>query len=63
MERKIFTNNKGEDFSYLSSERQENAVNFVFFHATGFNAQTYKILLEALRNKSDSKISLSLIHI
>ena len=58
MERKIFTNNKGEDFSYLSSERQENAVNFVFFHATGFNAQTYKILLEALRNKSDSKINL-----
>ncbi len=58
MERKIFTNNKGEHFSYLSSERQENAVNFVFFHATGFNAQTYKILLEALRNKSDSKINL-----
>ena len=58
MERKIFTNNKGEHFSYLSSERQENAVNFVFFHATGFNALTYKILLEALRNKSDSKINL-----
>tara|TARA_Y100000590_G_scaffold57612_1_gene60707 strand:- start:166 stop:1053 length:888 start_codon:yes stop_codon:yes gene_type:complete len=58
MERKIFTNTKGEHFSYLCSERQENTVNFVFFHATGFNAQTYKILLEALRNKSDSKINL-----
>ena len=58
MERKIFTNNRGEQFSYLSNESQKDAVNFVFFHATGFNAQTYKILLHKLADKSESKFNL-----
>lgn len=58
MERKIFTNNRGEQFSYLSNESQKDAVNFVFFHATGFNAQTYEILLHKLADKSASKFNL-----
>ena len=58
MERKIFTNNRGEQFSYLSNESQKDAVNFVFFHATGFNAQTYEILLHKLADKSESKFNL-----
>ena len=58
MERKIFTNNRGEQFSYLSNESQKDAVNFVFFHATGFNAQTYEILLRKLADISESKFNL-----
>ena len=57
MERKVFTNNRGEQFSYLSNESQKDAVNFVFFHATGFNAQTYEILLHKLADKSESKFN------
>ena len=34
------------------------AVNFVFFHATGFNAQTYEILLRKLADISESKFNL-----
>ena len=58
MERKVFTNNRGEQFSYLSNESQKDAVNFVFFHATGFNAQTYEILLRKLADISESKFNL-----
>ena len=32
MERKEFINSKGEQFSYLSNESDQNDVNFVFFH-------------------------------
>ncbi len=58
MERKVFTSKTGEDFSYLSTENEQNDINFVFFHATGFNAETYKILLDELVNKSNSRINL-----
>ena len=58
MERKEFINSKGEQFSYLSNESDQNDVNFIFFHATGFNAQTYELLLEALNEKSNSKLNL-----
>jgi len=58
MERKVFTSPTGEDFSYLSEENEQNEINFVFFHATGFNAQTYIILLNTLVDKSFSKINL-----
>ncbi|HJL95648.1 MAG TPA: alpha/beta hydrolase [SAR86 cluster bacterium] len=58
MERKIFTNKRGENFSYLSNEKEQNKINFVFFHATGFNAQTYEILLKVLGDKSNLEINL-----
>ena len=48
MERKTFTNRAGEDFSYLVYESQGCNKNFVFFHATGFNSETYKILFDKL---------------
>ena len=57
MERKKFTNALGEDFSYLVHESTKSKLNFVFFHATGFNAQTYELLLEALNKKCNSKIN------
>ena len=58
MERKVFTSKTGEDFSYLSNENEQNDINFVFFHATGFNVETYRILLDELVNKSNSRINL-----
>ena len=48
MERKTFTNKEGEDFSYLVHQSEGNSKNFVFFHATGFNSETYKILFDKL---------------
>ena len=46
MQRKEFINKKGEVFSYLSLESSKADTTLIFYHATGFNAETYKILLE-----------------
>ena len=58
MERSSYINSKGEQFSYLQNEIKDNAINFVFFHATGFNAQTYNILLNKLDQKFNSEINI-----
>ena len=58
MERKIFTNNAGENFSYLVHESHGSKFNFVFFHATGFNAETYLILFRKLINYFGDQISI-----
>ena len=42
MERKKYITKTGEEFSYLASDIKKGSRNFVFFHATGFNAETYK---------------------
>ena len=58
MERKKFTNALGEDFSYLVHESTKSKLNFVFFHATGFNSETYKIFFEKLKNQFDNQINI-----
>ena len=58
MERKKFTNALGEDFSYLVHESTKSKLNFVFFHATGFNSETYQILFEKLKNQFDNQINI-----
>ena len=58
MERKTFINTNGEDFSYLVHESPVSKFNFVFFHATGFNAETYRILLEKLLSYFGDQISI-----
>ncbi|MFL2683921.1 MAG: serine aminopeptidase domain-containing protein [Amylibacter sp.] len=58
MERKKFTNALGEDFSYLVHESTKSNLNFVFFHATGFNSETYQILFEKLKNQFDNQINI-----
>ena len=49
MERKIYITKTGEEFSYLASDIKKGSRNFVFFHATGFNAETYKILFNKIK--------------
>ena len=58
MERSSFINSKGEEFSYLKNTTKKGSLNFVFFHATGFNAQTYTILLDKLNKKFNSEINI-----
>ena len=58
MERSSYINSKGEEFSYLKNKTKKGSLNFVFFHATGFNAQTYTILLDKLDKKFNSKINI-----
>ena len=58
MERSSFINSKGEEFSYLKNKTKKGSLNFVFFHATGFNAQTYTILLDKLNKKFNSEINI-----
>ena len=58
MDRSSFINSKGEEFSYLKNKTKKGSLNFVFFHATGFNAQTYTILLDKLDKKFNSKINI-----
>ena len=58
MERKTFTNNACENFSYLVHESHGSKFNFVFFHATGFNAETYLILFRKLINYFGDQISI-----
>ena len=58
MERHTYTSKQGEIFSYLKNDTKIGRQNFVFFHATGFNAQTYNILLDKLDKKFNSKINI-----
>lgn len=58
MERSSYINSKGEEFSYLKNKTKKGSLNFAFFHATGFNAQTYTILLDKLNKKFNSEINI-----
>ncbi len=58
MERRNFKNKKGENFSYLADDTSSTDINLVFFHATGFNANTYRILLEKMKVKFEKKINI-----
>ena len=58
MERKTYTNTAGEDFSYLVHESNGSKFNFVFFHATGFNAETYQIFFDKLINCFGNQVSI-----
>ena len=58
MKRKNFTNRLGEEFSYLVHESTNSKLNFIFFHATGFNAETYQILFEKLKIQFDDQINI-----
>ena len=52
MIRSTLTNNSGEEFSYVSARPIEIGIpTFVFFHATGFNGQTYWQLIDGLTKK------------
>ena len=57
MQRKEFINKKGEVFSYLSLESSKADTTLFFYHATGFNAETYKILLEKFYIKNNKLIN------
>jgi len=58
MKRKNFTNRLGEEFSYLVHESTNSKLNFIFFHATGFNAETYRILFEKLKIQFEDQINI-----
>ena len=51
-----FKNKKGENFSYLADDTASTDINLVFFHATGFNANNYRILLEKMKVNFEKKI-------
>ena len=58
MKRKNFTNRLDEEFSYLVHESTNSKLNFIFFHATGFNAETYRILFEKLKTQFEDQINI-----
>ena len=58
MERKKYITKTGEEFSYLASDIKKGSRNFVFFHATGFNAETYKILFNKIKIHFDNEINI-----
>ena len=58
MKRKNFTNRSGQEFSYLVHESTNSKLNFIFFHATGFNAETYRILFEKLKTQFEDQINI-----
>ena len=58
MERKTYTNKKGENFSYLVSKSENSQFNLFFFHATGFNALTYEILFNKIKQLIGDDISI-----
>ena len=49
--REVYTNSKGENFSYLTHGNQAAENLIFFFHATGFNAETYNSFLSNLSKK------------
>jgi len=58
MIRNTLTNNSGEEFSYVSAGPIETGIpTFIFFHATGFNGQTYWQLIEGLSKKFQESIN------
>jgi len=58
MERKKFINSNQEEFSLLNLTDKKAKDNFLFFHATGFNALTYKVLLEGLFKNLNGSINI-----
>lgn len=58
MKRKNFTNRLGEEFSYLVHESRNSKLNFIYFHATGFNAETYRILFEKIKTQFEDQINI-----
>ena len=59
MDRIKILNSRGEIFSLLSSsDSQSSTLSILFFHATGFNAQTYIQLLEKLNKKFNQDINI-----
>ena len=58
MIRGTLTNNSDEEFSYVSARPIEKGIpTFIFFHATGFNGQTYWQLVEGLDNKFEGSVN------
>ena len=58
MIRNTLTNNSGEEFSYVSARPIETGIpTFIFFHATGFNGQTYWQLIDGLTKKFKESIN------
>ena len=58
MIRSSLTNNSGEEFSYISTRPIEKGIpTFIFFHATGFNGQTYWQLINGLNEKFGGTIN------
>ena len=58
MIRNTLTNNSGEEFSYVSARPIETGIpTFIFFHATGFNGQTYWQLIDGLTKKFQESIN------
>ena len=49
--REVYTNSKGENFSYLMHGNSDAENLIFFFHATGFNAETYNNFLSNLSKK------------
>ena len=58
MIRSSLKNNSGEEFSYVSNRPIESgAPLFIFFHATGFNGQTYWQLIKGLDSLFEEEIN------
>ena len=59
MIRNSFNNDSGEEFSFISASPLElSAPSLIFFHATGFNGQTYWQLIKELEGHHQTKINL-----
>ena len=58
MEREKFIYSTGEEFSVINFKAKNPTKSFLFFHATGFNALTYKIFLESLFKKFGKNINI-----
>ena len=59
MIRNSFNNDSGEEFSFISASPLElSAPSLIFFHATGFNGQTYWQLIKELEDQHQAKINL-----
>ena len=58
MIRSSLANNSGEEFSYISARPLQKGIpTFIFFHATGFNGQTYWQLINGLHKKFSGTIN------
>ena len=58
MIRNSFKNDSGEEFSFISASPLElSAPSLIFFHATGFNGQTYWQLIKKLEGQHQDKIN------
>lgn len=58
MIRNSFNNDSGEEFSFISTSPLDiSAPSLIFFHATGFNGQTYWQLIKELEGQHQDKIN------